>query len=130
MLGSLSCLMQRLEFDPPLGRNLSGRGFDMGSDSYPPNSFRLKYKLRCSLCTQAFHCTDSKDHDIHILDCETGECWQQKHTQHVPSMKTKCNYLSGWIRKRSKLSPKMMNPRDLAVEHKRRRSICSKTKEE
>ena len=27
-----------------------------------------------------------------------GECWQQKHTQHSPSTKTECDYLSGWIK--------------------------------
>ena len=30
-----------------------------------------------------------------------GECWQQKHTQHAPSSKTKCDDLYGWIKKRS-----------------------------
>ena len=28
-----------------------------------------------------------------------GECWQQKHTQHAPSMKMECDYLNGWIKK-------------------------------
>ena len=28
-----------------------------------------------------------------------GECQQQRHTQHVPSMKTECDYLNGWIKK-------------------------------
>ena len=27
-----------------------------------------------------------------------GECWQQKHTQLAPSMKTECDYLNGRIR--------------------------------
>ena len=31
----------------------------------------------------------------------TGECWQQKHTQNAPSTKTVCDYLYGWIKKRS-----------------------------
>ena len=26
---------------------------------------------------------------------------QQKHTQHAPSTKTECDYLNGWIKKRS-----------------------------
>ena len=26
-----------------------------------------------------------------------GECQQQKHTQHAPSMKTECDHFSGWI---------------------------------
>ena len=45
-----------------------------------------------------------------------GECRQQKHT---PSMKTECDYLNGWIKKRShmqKSHPKVVNPRDIAGE--------------
>ena len=47
------------------------------------------------------------------------ECRQQKHTQHVPSTKTECDYLYGWIEKKKtitheKISTKMVNPRDLA----------------
>ena len=54
---------------------------------------------------------------------QTGECRQQKHTQHAPSTKTECDYLNGWIKKRShtqKSHPKMVNPRDIAVERRRR----------
>ena len=40
----------------------------MVSDSIPKNSFGWEYKRRSSLCTHAFHCTDSKDPDIHFLD--------------------------------------------------------------
>ena len=47
-------------------------------------------------CTHAFHCTDSKDPDVHVLD---GECRQHKHTQHAPYTKTECDYLSGWTEK-------------------------------
>ena len=42
-----------------------------------------------------------------------GECRQQKHTQHAPSMKTECNYLNGWIKKTvtyAKISPKSGEP--------------------
>ena len=28
-----------------------------------------------------------------------GESRQQKHTQHAPSMKMECDYLTGWIKK-------------------------------
>ena len=49
---------------------------------------------------------------------KTGECPQQKHTKHALSTKMECDYLYGWIKKRShthaKISPKMVNPRDLA----------------
>ena len=107
-------------FDPPLG-TFSGRGdfslgVNMGSNSIPPkNSFGWEYKPRSSLCTHAFHRTDSKDPDVHVLDG-----WMpatKKHTQHAPSTKTECDYLSGWIKKRShtqKSHPKVVNPRDIA----------------
>ena len=65
---------------------------------FPKNSFRCEYKPRSSLCTHAFHRMDSKDSDVHVPD---GECRQQKHTQHTPSTKTECDYLNGWIKKRS-----------------------------
>ena len=59
----------------------------------------------------------------------TGECQQQKQTQNAPSTKTECDYLNGWIKKRpppppppyAKSYPKMVNPRDIAGEHRRRR---------
>ena len=35
---------------------------------FPENSLRWEYKPRFSLCTHAFHCTDSKDPDIQLLD--------------------------------------------------------------
>ena len=43
VLGSLSCLVQRRRFDPPLTRIISGRGdfslgVNMGSDSISPNN--------------------------------------------------------------------------------------------
>ena len=90
---------------------------------FPKNSFGWEYKPRSSLCTHAFHHTDSKDPDVHVLD---SECRQQKHTQHAPSTKTEYDYLNGWIKKRShtqKSHPKMVNPRDIAGERRRRRSI-------
>ena len=76
---------QRRGFDPPLGK-FSGRGdfslgVNMGSNSIPPsppppppqkkrkkkNSFGWEYKPRSSLSTHAFHRTDSKDPDVHVL---------------------------------------------------------------
>ena len=35
---------------------------------FPQNSFGWEYKARSSLCTHAFHRTDSKDPDVHVLD--------------------------------------------------------------
>ena len=45
-----------------------------------------------------------------------GECWHQKDNQYAPSMKMECDYLYGWNKKvtQAKISPKMMNPRDVA----------------
>ena len=41
----------------------------MGSYSIPQkNSFGGEYKPRSSLCTHAFHRTDSEDPDVHVLD--------------------------------------------------------------
>ena len=60
-----ACCPQRRGFDPPLG-TFSGRGdfslgVNIGSNSIPPkNSFGWEYKPRSSLCTHAFHRTDSK----------------------------------------------------------------------
>ena len=54
-----------------------------------------------------------------------GECRQQKHTQHAPSTKTECDYLNGWIKKRShtqKSRPKVVNPRDIAGERKKNKT--------
>ena len=58
----------------------------------------------------------------------------KKHTQHAPSTKTECDYLNGWIKKRShtqKSHQKVVNPRDLAGEckkkkKKKKKKICSK----
>ena len=47
-----------------------------------------------------------------------------KHTQHAPSTKTECDYLNGWIKKRShtqKSHPKVVNPRDIAGERKKKK---------
>ena len=48
---------------------------------------------------------------------------KKKHTQHAPSTKTECDYLNGWIKKRShtqKSHPKVVNPRDIAGERKKK----------
>ena len=65
---------------------------------FPKNSFGWEYKLRSSLCTYAFHRTDSKYPDIHVLD---GWMPATKHIQHAPSMKMECDYLYGWIKKKN-----------------------------
>ena len=51
------------------GRGHFSLGVNMGSNSIPPkNSFGWEYKPRSSLCTHAFHRSDSKDPDVHVLD--------------------------------------------------------------
>ena len=52
----------------------------------------------------------------------------KKHTQHAPPSKTECDYLNGWIEKRShtqKSHPKVVNPRDTAGERRRRRTTAA-----
>ena len=123
----------------------------MGFDSTPPppppppqkkkqkqNKKPLSDKTRPSLCTHAFHCTDSNDPDIHILD---SDCRQEK-THTAPSTKTECDYLNGWIKKQNKrknkqtnkktvtyakILPKMVSPRDIAGERRSRRRLKSPT---
>ena len=49
---------------------------------------------------------------------------KKKRTQNNVSTKTECDYLNGWIKKRphtQKSHPKMVNPRDIAGERRRRR---------
>ena len=50
----------------------------------------------------------------------------KKHTQHAPSTKTECDYLNDWIKKKkpvtyAKISPKVVNPRDIAGERKKKK---------
>ena len=64
--------MQHHGFDPHVRKFFSGigdfpLGFNMGSDSIPPKTLS-DYQLISSLCTHAFHDTDSNDPDIHVLD--------------------------------------------------------------
>ena len=76
-------------------------------------SFGWEKKPRSTLCTHTFHCTDSADPGIHVLDR-----WipATKNTQHAPSTTTECDYLYGWIEKRSRTQnshPKWVNPWDI-----------------
>ena len=52
------------------GREDFSLGVNMGSNSIPPKTLSDEsiYKPRSSLCTHAFHRTDSKDPDVHVLD--------------------------------------------------------------
>ena len=73
VLGSLCCLMQHRGFDPPLGRIFLVEGIFVLEltwvlTPFPQNSFGWEYKPRSGFYTLAFHCMDSKDPDIHVLD--------------------------------------------------------------
>ena len=73
VLGSLSCLMQCHGFDTPLRRIFPIEAifpFELTWDltPFPPKSYGWEYKLRCSLCTHAFHLTDLKGPDINDID--------------------------------------------------------------
>ena len=77
---------------------------------FPQNSFRWEYKLRSSLCIHAFHLKDLK-RSWH--SCPRQMNASNKNTQHAPSTKTECDYLYGWIKKRShkqKSHPKWWTP--------------------
>ena len=68
----LGLAVQCRGFDPPLGNFPEEGIFPLEltwlQTPFPQNSFGWEYKPRSSLCTQAFHCTDSKDPDVHVLD--------------------------------------------------------------
>ena len=66
----------------------------------------LNIKPRPSLCTHAFHCTDSTDPDTHVPD---GWMLAVKQTQHAPSTKMECDYLHGWIKMQTS-HPKWWTP--------------------
>ena len=66
-MNPLSCLMQHRRFDPPPGR-IFPLELTWVLTPFPQNSFGWEYKPRYSVCTHAFHRTDSKDPHIHVLD--------------------------------------------------------------
>ena len=91
------------------GRGDFSLGVNMGSNSVPPKTPSDESINRGLVCAY-----------MHFI---VGECRQQKHTQHAPSTKTECDYLHGWIKKRShtqKSHPKV-NLRDIAGERKKKK---------
>ena len=94
---------QRRGFDPPLG-TFSGRGdfslgVNMGSNSIPPKTLSDDSINRGLVCAHMHFI--ARTQKILTFMSWTGECRQQKHSQHAPSTKTECDYLNGWIKKRS-----------------------------
>ena len=96
----------------------------MGSNSIPQKTLSDESINRGLVCAHMHFMTQTQK--ILTFMSQTGECRQQKHTQHAPSTKTECDYLNGWIKKRShtqKSHPKMVNPRDIAGEHRKKESL-------
>ena len=94
----------------------------MGPDSIPPKTPSDESINRGLVCAHMHFIVWTQK--ILTFMTQTGECRQQKHTQHAPSRKTECDYLNGWIKKRShtqKSHPKVVNPRDIAGERKKKK---------
>ena len=76
--------MHRRGFDPPLRiffpvERIFPLELTWVQTPFPQNSSGWEYKPRSSLCTHAFHRTDSKDPDIHVLDG-----WMPARKTHTP----------------------------------------------
>ena len=100
----------------------------MGSNSIPPRIPSDESINRGLVCAHLHFI--ARTQKILTFMSYTGECRQQKHTQHAPSTKTECDYLNGWIRKWShtqKSHPKVVNPRDIAGERKQKTTTTKKT---
>ena len=116
-------------FDPPLG-TFSGRGdfplgVKMGSNSIPPKTPSDESINRGLVCAHMHFI--ARTEKILTFMSETGECRQQKHTQHAPSTKTECDYLNGWIKKRShaqKSHPKSGEPQRHSWGAKKKKKTC------
>ena len=89
----------------------------MGSNSIPPKTLSDESINRGLVCAH-----------MHFI-ARTRSCprrvnaGNKKHTQHAPSTKTECDYLNGWIKKRShtqKSQPKAVNARDIDGERKKK----------
>ena len=127
VLGSLSCLMQRHGFNPPRRRIFLVEGIfplelTWVLTPFPQNSFGWEYKRRSSLSTHAFHRMDSKDPDIHVIDR-----WMLATKTH-PACTTHEDgmWLLQWLDEKTvtyaKISPRVVNPRAIAGECRRRRT--------
>ena len=84
----------------------------MGSNSIPPKTPSDESINRGLVCAHMHFIARTQK----ILTFMTGECRQQKHTQHAPSTKTECDYLNA-----QKSHPKVVKPRDIAGERKKKK---------
>ena len=82
------------------GRRDFPLGVNMGSDSIPHQKPFLDDSINRGLVYAHMHST-AQTQKILIFMSWTGDCRQQKHTQHALSTKTECDTLNGWIKKRS-----------------------------
>ena len=84
----------------------------MGSNSIPQKTLSDESINRGLVCAHTHFI--ARTQKILTFMSYTGECRQQKHTQHAPSTKTECDYLTGWIKKKTvtyaKISPKKGEP--------------------
>ena len=88
---------------------------------FPQNSFRWEYKPRSGLCTHAFHHTDSKDLDIHVLDG-----WMpatKTPSMHHPWKWNMTTSMIGLKKQSKKKFTQNSEPKDIAGECRRRRSV-------
>ena len=105
------------------GRGDFSRRVKMGSNSIPPKTLSNESIIRGLVCAHMHFI--ARTQKILTFMSWTGECRQQKHTQQAPSTKTECDYLNGWIKKRShtqKSHPKVVNPRDIAGEREKNKT--------
>ena len=122
-MGSLSTVSRvRSSSGDIFGRGDFSLGVNMGSNSIPPKTPSDESINRGLVCAHMHFI--ARTQKILTFMSWTGECRQQKHTQHAPSTKTECDYLNGWIKKRShtqKSHPKVVNPRYIAGERKKKK---------
>ena len=101
VLGSLSCLMQHCGFDPPLRRIFLAEKIFLLELTWvliPFPKTLLDESINRGLVCAHMHSV-ARAQKILTFMSYTGECRQQKHTQHAPFTKTECDYLNGWITK-------------------------------
>ena len=135
VLGSLSSMMQHCGFDPPLRRIFLVEGiFPLELTwvlaPFPKNTFGWEYELSSDLHTHAFHHTNSKDPDIHVLDG-----WMPATKTHpactihedIMLLPQWLHFLKKKVTYAKTLTQKMMNPRGVAGERRRRKKALQTT---
>ena len=94
------------------GEIFFGRGdFSLGFGLHSPKSVSDE-SINWGLVCAHMH-SIARTQKILMFMSYTVECRQQQHTQQAPSTKTECDYLYGWIKKRShtqKSHPKWWTP--------------------